>query len=179
MLPHLTACLCKVSYKGVLMRKSTIFISAVLTTFALVMLYGVVSAYRGASTNVAEAAAPPTATFVPEATDVPATATPTPSVVTPVQAAQLAAQVLGNHDLLSAESSTFSGVAAYMITFTNKDVVYVGLDGQILSVQIAPVVVNAVAAPVHHKNNKGSGGSESNSTQSSQETHQENGESGD
>jgi len=157
------------------MRKSTIFISAVLTTFALVMLYGVVSAYRGASTNVAEAAAPPTATFVPEATDVPATATPTPSVVTPVQAAQLAAQVLGNHDLLSAESSTFNGVAAYMITFTNKDVVYVGLDGQILSVQVAPVVVNAMAAP----NNKGSGGSASNSTQSSHETHQENGESGD
>lgn len=155
------------------MRKSTIFISVVLTTFALVTLYGVVSAYRGASTNAAEAATLPTATSVPTATDVPATAAPTQNVITPVQAAQLAAQVLGNHDLLSAESSSFNGMNAYLITFTNKDIVYVGLEGQILSVQVSPVVMNvaAASAPLQHKNNKNSGGG--SNTQSSHEDHQE------
>lgn len=147
------------------MRKSTIFISAVLTTFALVMLYGVVSAYRGTS-NVPEAAALPTATSAPQPTDVPAP-DPTQVAVTPEQAAQLAAQVVGSNDLLSAESSNFNGTDAYKITFVNKDVVYVGLDGQILSVQVAPIIVN-IAAPVqkqnkHNKDNQSSGeGVESN-----------------
>jgi hypothetical protein len=130
------------------MRKSTVFISAVLTTFAIAMLYGIVSAYQGA-TNVAEAAAAPTATLAPEATDAPV---PTQPTLTPEAAAQLAAQILGNSNLLSAESANFNGLNAYMITFTNNDVVYVGLDGQILSVQIAPMVVN-VAAPVPSQQN--------------------------
>ena len=157
------------------MRKSTIFVSAVLTTFALVMLYGVVAAYRGTSTNVAEAAAVSTATSAPDPTDVPVSATATQSAITPIQAAQLAAQILGNHDLLSAESSSFNGVNAYLITFTNKDVVYVGLDGQILSVQVAPVVVNvaAASAPIQHKKNQNSGGAGSSNTESSHEDHQE------
>jgi len=120
------------------MRKSTVFISAVLTTFALVMLYGLVSAYRG-DKNVVEAAAPPTATFTPE------------------EAAQLAAEVVGHSNLLSAESSNINGIDAYKITFTNNDIVYVGLDGQILSVQVAPVVVN-IAPPAKHKNNKNNNG---------------------
>lgn len=137
------------------MRKSTIFISATLTTFALVMLYGVVSAYRNIS-NVTGVAAlsSTTATAAPtaEPTGEPMSA-PTAATVTPEQAAQMAAQVVGNGNLLSAESSNLNGVNAYKITFTNNDVVYVGLDGQILAVQIAPVVVNvqAAAAPVQHE----------------------------
>ena len=134
------------------MRKSTIFISAVLTTFTLVMLYSVVSAYRG-NKNAAEAASQPVATLTPEAIS-----TSTQTVVTPEEAAQLAVQVVGHNNLLSAESSNLNGVDAYKITFTNKDVVYVGLDGQILSVQIAPVFVN-VAPPVkkNRSNNNGGG----------------------
>ena len=66
-----------------------------------------------------------------------------------------AAQVAGNPNLLSAESWNLNGMNAYKITFTNNDVVYIGLDGQVLGVQIAPVVVN-VSAPVvqqvKHKN---------------------------
>lgn len=137
------------------MRKSTIFISATLTTFALVMLYGVVSAYRNIS-NVTGVAAlsSTTATAAPtaEPTGEPMSA-PTAATVTPEQAAQIAAQVVGNGNLLSAESSNLNGVNAYKITFTNNDVVYVGLDGQILAVQIAPVVVNVQvpAAPVQHE----------------------------
>jgi len=150
------------------MRKSTIFISAVLTTFALVVLYGVVSAYRG--TSDVSAAAEPTATFVPEPTDIPA---PTQMVITPEQAAQLAVGVVGNSSLLSAESSNLNGVDAYKVIFTNNDVVYVGLDGQILSVQIAPVVFNP-APPVKHKNNNNNaGGGSSGGDDSNHEDHEE------
>jgi hypothetical protein len=145
------------------MRKSTIFISAVLTTFALVVLYRVAAAYND-SKNATPAAAAPTSLPAPAATEPPAVAD-APAVVAlgAVDAAQLAAKVVGNTNLLSSESSNYNGVNAYKITFTNNDVVYIGLDGQILSVQIAPAtppppaVVNVVAPPAKHKNNRGNG----------------------
>jgi hypothetical protein len=141
------------------MRKSTVFVSAVLTTFALVMLYSLVSAYRG-NKNFVEAAALPAATLTPEATHTPV---PTETFITPEGAAQLAAQVVGHEDLLSAESSQINGIDAYRITFTNNDVVYIGLDGQILSVQVAPVVIN-IAAPVKRiKNNNSNSGNNDDS----------------
>ncbi len=121
------------------MRKSTIFISAILTTFTLAMLYGVVSAYRNSLPPASVSAiALETATQPPTAEP-----TQTPGVITPVEAAQLAAEVVGNTNLLSAETSTFNGLDVYLVTFTNNDYVYVGLDGQILGVQVAPVVMNA------------------------------------
>jgi hypothetical protein len=152
------------------MRKSTIFISAVLTTFALVLLYNVVSAYRSNQNVpvVAAATTEPTATLAPQPTDQPA---PTPVMVSAVQAAQLATQVVGNSSLLSAESSSINGVDAYKITFTNNDVVYVGLDGQILSVQVAPVVVN-VSLPEQQKN-KSHNNNNSSSSESHGESHEE------
>ena len=136
------------------MRKSTIFISAVLTTFALVMLYRIASAYtenKSVDQSSTEVVAEAPATLEPTATELPA---PTDVVLSPEEAAQLAAQVVGKTNLLSAETSSFNGLDAYMITFTNKDVVYVGLDGQILAVQVAPVVVNA-APPAKNKKNGG------------------------
>jgi len=143
------------------MRKSALFISAVLTTFALVILYGVVSAYRGdQNVDVVEAAPPPTETPTAVPTDIP---TPTQTIVTPEEAAQIAANVVGSDKLLSAETSNFNGVDAWLITFTNKDVVYVGLDGQVLSVQVAPVVVS-VAAPVKKKSNQSSSSQSSHSS---------------
>ncbi len=152
------------------MRKTTIFISSILTTFALVTLYGVVSAYRNIS-NVSKVSALSVNTATAEPTTAPTDAAPaateTQTVVTPQQAAQLAAQVVGNTNLLSAESSNVNGTNAYKITFTNNDVVYVGLDGQILSVQIAPVVNNVIVqVPAKQKNKSnnntsGGGGGES------------------
>jgi hypothetical protein len=136
------------------MRKSTIFISAVLTTFALVMLYRIASAYTDNQTAT-EAAAEPTATPAPVATDPPA---PTEVPLGPEEAAQRAAEVVGKTNLLSAESSTFNGQDAWLITFTNQDVVYVGLDGQILGVQVAPVVVNVAPTKQKRKNKDGNQG---------------------
>lgn len=149
------------------MRKSTIFISAVLTTFALVMLYRVASAYSDNKT-VTEAVAEPTLVPAPTETEPPA---PAEVVLGPEEAAQLAAQVVGKTNLLSAESSNFNGVDAYLITFTNKDVVYVGLDGQILAVELSPVVVN-VAPPKKHKDKNNGGNSQTVSAPTGGESHE-------
>lgn len=152
------------------MRKSIFFISAVLTTFALVMVYNIVSAYRtNQSISAVAATAVEPATQIPAPTDAPA---PTPTVLTPQEAAQFAAQVVGNSDLLSAESSSLNGVDAYKVTFTNQDVVYVGLDGQILSVQIAPVVVN-VSLPEKHKIKNHTGNTDNQNSSESHEEHED------
>ena len=158
------------------MRKSTIFVSAVLTTFTLVMLYGVVYAYQNMSGNQ-EAALPATdaPTSTPEPLSEPST---TPEMITPTRAAQLAAQVVGNTSLLSAESSTFNGASAYLITFTNQDLVYVGLDGEILGVQIAPVIMNVSASlQVRQKNRDNSNSSsQSHDEHEDHEEHEEDNE---
>lgn len=156
------------------MRKGTVFIAALLTTFALVMLYQLASAYNEGQ-KVAEINAEPvkpTATLAPTATEPPA---PAEVVLSPEEAARLATQVVGNTNLLSAESSSFNGVDAYLITFTNHDVVYVGLDGQVLAVQVAPVVVN-IAPPPKQKSKNNGGGGRNESNESRQEEHHESSE---
>jgi hypothetical protein len=152
------------------MRKSTIFISATLTTFALVLLYGVVSAYQNISTmTVSAAQVVETATSVPTAVP-----TETPDILTPEEAAQLAVQVVGKDSLLSAESWNLNGVDSYKITFTNNDVVYVGLDGQILGVEVAPVVVNIIQqAPAKSKNNNNNNNNSGGGGESSDDDHEE------
>jgi hypothetical protein len=74
-------------------------------------------------------------------------------------------------------SSNFNGIDAYLITFTNKDVVYVGLDGQVLAVQVAPVVVNLAPPPKQKKNNGGGNQPEGNGSEehheSSEDHHEE------
>ena len=142
------------------MRKSTIFISAALTTFALAILYSVVYAYRNGTATTATSSA-----ITPVATDVPAATPETPTTVTPVQAAQIASQVLGHNDLLSAESANLNGVDTYKISFQSGNVVYVGLDGQILSIQTVPQVIMVPAATqaAKHKSNNNTSNNSSNS----------------
>ncbi len=154
------------------MRKSTIFISAVLTTFALVVLYRVAAAYSD-NRNTTTAAAPtslPASTATQPPADIQANAAP---ALGPVDAAQLAAKVIGNSSLLSAESSNYNGINAYKVTFTNNDVVYVGLDGKILSVQAAPVTPVApavvIAPPAQQNNNRHSNGGGTSSSGGSHE----------
>ncbi len=156
------------------MRKSTIFISAILTTFALVMLYGVVSAYQSYS-NLPDATPLPTETAIPDTPEPSPTIEPaaTQAPVTPEQAAQLAAQVAGNPNLLSAESWNLNGTNAYKITFTNNDVVYIGLDGQILGVQIAPVVVNVSSPAVQQIKHKNKDNNNNNTSSESHDDHED------
>ena len=127
------------------MRKSTLFVSAALTTFMLVMLFGVVSAYQAMTKtnpanvgNVAPVAQQqPVSDVVESAPALVPTSQAAP--VTPEQAAQLAAQVISRTDLYSVETSKLNGVDAYLVTFSSGDLVYVGLTGQILSITKLPV----------------------------------------
>ena len=119
------------------MRKSTLFISAALTTFMLAVLFGVVSAYQGMASSTALAAAQlqPTAAVVAVVNQQPAPIVPTQPVnITPDAATAIASKVLGRTDLYSVEVTQFEGADAYLVTFSSGDLVYLSLDGQVLSI---------------------------------------------
>jgi len=125
------------------MRKSTFFISAALTTFMLAVLFGVATAYQ----NIVKSSQPQPVAAQPQPTQeqmivnapvIPPTQTQ-PVNITPEEAAALASKVINRTDLYSAESSELNGEAAYLITFSSGDLVYVSLDGQILSISKLPV----------------------------------------
>jgi hypothetical protein len=141
------------------MRKSTLFISAVLTTFMLAVLFGVASAYQQIINLPKPSLAVETQPVVQQVS-LPVPAVPSAVVnITPEQAAALASKVIGHTDLYSVEKSPLNGVEAYLVTFSSGDLVYVGLDGQILSISKLPVTTVSVPS-----NGKGAGrASQSNS----------------
>ncbi|MBK7453626.1 MAG: hypothetical protein IPJ46_07880 [Anaerolineales bacterium] len=124
------------------MRKSTLFISAALTTFMLAVMFGVASAYQKiVQTGVAtEAAQQQTQSQAqPVNTMITGTSSTVSGAMTIEQAADLASNVIGRTDLYAAENAKLNGVDAYMVTFSSGDLVYVGLDGNILSISKLPV----------------------------------------
>lgn len=130
------------------MRKSTLFVSVALTTFMLAILYGVVSAYQSVVKSEQLAAVQPQPTSVVEPVSqplvaVPPTQIPVPQVVnlTPEAAAALAGEILGRTDLYSVEVTQLEGVDVYLVTFSSGDLVYMSLDGKILSISKLPVTV--------------------------------------
>ena len=149
------------------MRKSTLFISAALTTFMLAVLFGVVSAYQNINKSTQPMAAQPQPTAEVAIVNAPVSA-PMPTQVaniTPDAAAALASQVLNRNDLFSAEVAQLNGVDAYLITFSSGDLVYVSMDGKILSISKIPVTV--VTQPGHHG---GGGGNNHNNPPSAPST---------
>lgn len=131
------------------MRKSTLFISAALTTFMLAILFGVVSAYQ----NMVKST-PPVAEQPQPTAEVAMVSEPMPTqvtIITPQEAAALASQVINRTDLFSAEVTQLDGVDVYLITFSSGDLVYVSFDGQILS--ISKIVVTVVNQPSRRRNN--------------------------
>jgi hypothetical protein len=142
--------------KETIMRKSTLFISAVLTTFMLAVLVGVVSAYKN-TLNVAGTTTQQDPTAI--VADLP---TPTAEAfLTPEQAAALAAQVIGRTDLYSVETTIFNDASAYLVTFSSGDLVYVSPEGMILSITKLPPVASDPGAPATSNNNhprRGGGG---------------------
>jgi hypothetical protein len=139
------------------MRKSTVFISSVLTTFALVILYGVVKAYQGSAMNqVADATVQPTAIAIvaPTETAVP----PTPAVISPEQATSIAVTFMADSNVYGVEVVDYKGVPAFLVTFSSGKLVYVSPAGEILALsEIKPVVVAAPKVWVGSPNN-GNGG---------------------
>jgi hypothetical protein len=156
------------------MRKSTLFISAALTAFVLAILAGVASAYQGiaAATEVAAqvTSAPTEIQGVDPAIDPPA---PTqPASVKPEEAAALAAKIMNKQDLYSVESATLNGVDAYLVTFSSGDLVYIGLDGQVLLVTKQQVTAsNSVVVPPAPVKPRGGGGNTGSSHSEGEHEH--------
>lgn len=141
--------------------KSALFISAVLTAFVLVIVGSVVSSFTAAKTSQAVA---PTQEML--AIDIPTQVDPTATAaapVTPEQAASIAAQYMKKTDVYSVESASLNGVNVFKVVFSAGDVVYVGLDGNVIStetLQPTTVYVEPTSAPQKHQGggNGGSGG---------------------
>ncbi len=118
------------------MRKSTMFISAALTTFMLAIMFGVASAYQ----KIVQTGVPTEAAQQTQSTDVTfGTSSTVAGAVSIEQAADLASNVIGRTDLYAAENAQLDGVNAYLVTFSSGDIVYVSLDGKILSISKLPV----------------------------------------
>ena len=67
-----------------------------------------------------------------------AAAQPAAPLITPQDAAQIAAGYMGHSDLYSVESATVNGNQVYKVTFSSGDIVMVDTSGQIVAVQPAP-----------------------------------------
>lgn len=144
------------------MRKSTLFISAVLTTFMLAIMFGVASAYQ----KIVQSAGPTGVVVQSQSTDVsaPVAANTMPAATMTIeQAADLASNVIGRSDLYAAENTQLDGVDAYLVTFSSGDLVYVSLDGKIMSISKLPVTYvlgqSSNGGSNHNSNNNGGGSS--------------------
>lgn len=150
------------------MRKSTLFVSAMLTVFLMATIFGVVSAYQQVVKNsdltsaqtpaqVASKAMNADTVFppVPTATEIAA-----PLVVTPEEATTVAIDFLGDSNVYSVEVVDYEGAPAYLVTFSSGDLVYVSSTGSVVAkTKIEPVIVVA--------SNSGGGGGGSNQGSSS------------
>jgi hypothetical protein len=150
--------------------KSAIFISAALTAFVLATLVSVVTALRNSPAASAEAAQPATVTSAPTQelpTNEPTATSTQATVFGPMEAVSVASQFMNQQDVYSVESATYNQAPAFKVTFSSGDIVYVGLDGQVITTtKLKPVVVNVAPtkAPKKHKssNNNNGGGQSAN-----------------
>lgn len=160
------------------MRKSTLFISVVLTTFMLAILYGVVSAYQNIVNSTEMAAVPPQPTAMVEVANEQVFVPPTQVTnITPEAAADMASKILGRTDLYSVEVTQLEGVDVYLVTFSSGDLVYISLDGQVLSISKLPVTV--ITQSTGGGGGGGGGGFNNNNSGEHEEEHEEEHEDGD
>ncbi len=93
-----------------------------------------------------------------------ASSTAAASAITPQDAAQVAAKALNESSIYSVESAPYNGVTAYKVTFSSGDIAYVGMDGTMLTTQLASSQANAAqsASPSYgeHEHEGGEGGGE-------------------
>lgn len=127
------------------MRKSTLFISTVLTIFMMATIFGVASAYQQivrTQSTAAQVSAVQVAPVAQVAPAQPAASVPTLTIVTPEQATTIASTFLNDTSVYSVETVDYQGVVAYLVTFSSGNLVYVSTIGEILAVsKIPPVVI--------------------------------------
>ena len=153
------------------MRKSTLFISALLTVFLMATVFGVASAYQQVVNVNGKTTASPQVLAQPLQADFqpgpPAAETTTPLVLTPEQATTVAVEFLGDPNVYSVEVVDYEGAATSLVTFSSGDLVYVSSTGVVVAnTKIQPIIVAASGG-----GNGGGGQANSNGVSSGGEDH--------
>lgn len=159
------------------MRKSTLFVSAMLTMFLMATMFGVVSAYQQVVKNNDRTSTQQTQKVLSQPVKVelaPAPAEPVllaPRVVTADEATTIAIDFLGDPNVFSVEVVDYQGAPTYLVTFSSGDLVYVSSNGMVIANEkLQPVYV---ASSNNNSNNGGGGNHESNDSNESHESHEE------
>ena len=151
------------------MKKNTLFLSAAITTFILVILASLLLKVRlGGFVAPAAAGAPPVvSTLAPtdtlEPTDAATlAATATSAFISPQEAVTIASKALGNTQVYSVDTELRFGLDVYKVTFSSGHVVFVNPQGVILAIEspqsayVEPTV--SPDNPPANPKNKGGGG---------------------
>jgi uncharacterized membrane protein YgcG len=135
------------------MKKSSLFISAAITTFILAVLAGVIFYARTSALSAPIATLTPTNANTQAPTDTLAptdTATLAPTAtsgfVSPQEAAFIAGTALGDSKIFSVDTVTRYGMDSYKVTFSSGNVVFVAPDGHIMVITNL-ATINGVSAP--------------------------------
>ncbi len=135
------------------MKKNSLFLSAAITTFILVILASLLLKIKSGgfvsqaaalaptpvSTQVAIDTLQPTKTLQP--TDTATMQTATDGFITPQEAVFIASNALGNTSVYSVDSETRYGLDVYKVTFSSGHIVYVSPKGVILSINSPQAIV--------------------------------------
>ncbi len=158
------------------MNKLVIIISASVTAFIMALTAGAVFAYRMMSSSSAVTQQPASQVSLPvQVAAVPTQAQPTTVPdVSPQDAASIASKAINRTDLYSVALADVKGTKAYMVTFSSGDVVYVGMQGQVLAT-LPPPAPATVFSTVSGGGVSGGGGSGHHGGGSGGETEHEGG----
>ncbi len=144
------------------MPKKNLLISAALTAFILVIVTSIASAYQRVSATLdtvnadATAAARVEADAARQAEPIAVASVATEEIqvtLTHQEAALVAANFLEQTDLYSVENVIYEGIDSYKVVFSTGDTVYVGMSGDILGTEAAPVVTVITTTTTNRKNN--------------------------
>jgi hypothetical protein len=144
------------------MKKNTLFLSAAITTFILVIVAGLILKVKtlGLTSPAAAASAAPAATNTLAPTDTlqptdTATLAPTATsaFISPQEAVTLASKALGNTQIYSVDTETRYGKDVYKVTFSSGHIVFVNPEGIILAIISPP---SAYVAPTPDQQNNSS-----------------------
>lgn len=157
------------------MRKSTLFVSAMLTVFLMATMFGVVSAYQQVVKNndLASTQSSQKALSQPVSVEFAATATVVaPLVVTAEEATTIAVNFLNDPMVYSVEVVDYQGAPTYLVTFSSGELVYVSSEGVVVAnTQVQPVVITASNTTSRGQSNNS--GSSSNNSSGSNQQHEE------
>ncbi len=142
------------------MKKNTLFLSAAITTFILVIVAALVLKVKtiGLVSPAAAASAVPAATSTQAPTDTlqpTDTATMSPTAepfISPQEAVTIASKALGNTQIYSVDTETRYGKDVYKVTFSSGHIVFVNPQGIILAI-ISPQAAYVAPTPDQQSSN--------------------------